>query len=114
MGLISTGLGELNSYALVMRCRIPTKITVATSVVIVAVTALAAGTTHLAGFIQEGPTTMDQVVAIVSFTVPGVVIGGQLGPEITKRVPEKTLIKSLGWLFIAVALVTLAEAVFTG
>ena len=114
VGLISTGLGELNSYALVMRCRIPTKITVATSVVIVAVTALAAGTTHLAGFIQEGPTTMDQVVAIVSFTVPGVVIGGQLGPEITKRVPEKTLIKSLGWLFIAVALVTLAEAVVTG
>lgn len=114
VGLISTGLGELNSYALVMRCRIPTKIAVATSVVIVAVTALAAGITHLAGFIQEGPTTMDQVVAVVSFTVPGVVIGGQLGPEITKRVPEKTLIKSLGWLFIAVALVTLAEAVLTG
>lgn len=31
VGLISTGLGELNSYALIMRCRIPSRITVATS-----------------------------------------------------------------------------------
>lgn len=113
VGLISTGLGELNSYALVIRCRIPTRVTVATSVVVVAVTALAAGLTHVAGFFQEGASTMETVLSIVIFTVPGVLIGGQLGPQITSRVPEKTLLHSLGWLFVAVSALTLGE-VFLG
>ncbi|MFV1963718.1 MAG: TSUP family transporter, partial [Acidimicrobiia bacterium] len=112
VGLISTGLGELNSYALVMRCRIPTRVTVATSVVVVAVTALAAGVTHVFGFLQEGASTIDTVISIVIFTVPGVLIGGQLGPQITSRVPEKTLLRSLGWLFVVVSALTLGEVFF--
>jgi hypothetical protein len=114
VGLISTGLGELNSYALVMRCRIPTRVTVATSVVIVAVTALAAGVTHVVGFVQEGASTIDTVLSIVIFTVPGVMIGGQLGPRITGRVPEKTLLRSLGWLFVVVSVLTLGEVLLGG
>jgi hypothetical protein len=114
VGLISTGLGELNSYALVMRCRIPTRVTVATSVVIVAVTALAAGVTHVVGFVQEGASTIDTVLSIVIFTVPGVLIGGQLGPQITGRVPEKTLLRSLGWLFVVVSALTLGEVLLGG
>ncbi len=110
VGLISTGLGELNSYALVMRCRIPTRVTVATSVVVVAVTALAASVTHLIGFIQEGAKAMETVYSIVLFTVPGVLVGGQLGPQISNRVSEKTLIRSIGWLFAGVAILTLGEA----
>ncbi len=113
VGLISTGLGELNSYALVMRCRIPTRVTVATSVVVVAVTALAASVTHLVGFVSEGASTIETVLSIVVFTVPGVLIGGQLGPQLSRRVPEKTLIRSLGWLFVVVAALTLGE-VFLG
>ena len=109
VGLISTGLGELNSYALVMRCRIPTRVTVATSVVVVAATALAASVTHLVGFIQAGASTMDVVLSIVIFTVPGVLIGGQLGPQLSRRVSEKTLMRFLGWLFVFVAALTLAE-----
>jgi uncharacterized membrane protein YfcA len=114
VGLISTGLGELNSYALVMRCRIPTRVTVAISVVVVAVTALAAGVTHVVGFLQEDASTIDTVLSIVIFTVPGVLIGGQLGPQITSRVPEKTLLRSLGWLFALVAVLTLGEVFFGG
>jgi len=110
VGLISTGLGELNSYALVVRCRIPTRISVATSVVTVAVTALAAGATHVLGFIGEGASTMNVVLSIVIFTVPGVLIGGQLGPSLTHRASEKMLLRSLGWLFIGVGILTLGEA----
>jgi uncharacterized membrane protein YfcA len=108
VGLISTGLGELNSYALVMRCRIPTRVTVATSVVVVAVTALAASVTHLVEFLGSG-SGLDTVLALAVFTVPGVVIGGQLGPQLTRRVPEHSLMRFLGWLFVAVALLTLGE-----
>jgi hypothetical protein len=109
VGLISTGLGELNSYTLVMRCRIPTRVAVATSVAVVAMTALAASVTHLVGFVQDGGAVIDTVMSIVIFTVPGVLIGGQLGPALTRRVPEKALIRSLGILFLVVAALTLGE-----
>jgi hypothetical protein len=114
VGLISTGLGELNNYALVIRCRIPTRITVATSAAVVAVTALAASVTHLVGFVQEGSETMEIVLSIVIFTVPGVIIGGQLAPKLSQRVEGEDLIRFLGWLFLVVGLLTLAEVVLAG
>lgn len=110
VGLISTGLGELNTYALVKRCRVPSRITVATSVVVVAVTALAASVVHLIDFVSAGTGEIDTVLSLAVFTVPGVIIGGQLGPQLSKRVSEVPLIHSLGWLFLAVGLLTLVEA----
>jgi len=110
VGLISTGLGEANSYALVKRCRIPSRVAIAVSVVTVAVTALAASVTHLVNFIQTPDADTALIASIVVFTIPGVIIGGQLGPQITGRVPERTLIRSIGWLFIAVAAITIWEA----
>ncbi|MEE8330702.1 MAG: sulfite exporter TauE/SafE family protein [Acidimicrobiia bacterium] len=110
VGLISTGLGEANTYALVKRCRVPTRITVATGVVVVAVTALVASVTHLIDFVQTGGDAITTVRNIVIFTVPGVIVGGQLGPVVTRRVSERTLIRSLGWLFLFIAIVTLGEA----
>lgn len=110
VGLISTGLGEANSYSLVKRCRIPSRVAIAVSVVTVAVTALAASVTHLINFIQTPDADVALIASIVVFTIPGVIIGGQLGPMITGRVPERALIRSIGWLFIAVAAITLWEA----
>ena len=110
VGLISTGLGEANSYSLVKRCRIPSRVAIAVSVVTVAVTALAASVTHLINFLQTPDADTALIVSIVMFTIPGVIIGGQLGPRITGRVPERTLIRSIGWLFIAVAAITIWEA----
>jgi len=114
VGLISTGLGELNNYALVIRCRIPTRVTVATSAAIVAVTALAASVTHFAGFVQDGGDTLGVVFSIVIFTVPGVIIGGQLAPKLSQRVKGEDLVHFLGWLFLAIGLLTLAEVVLAG
>lgn len=42
VGMISTGLGELNGYFLLQRCRVPSKVSVATSIFVVALTALSA------------------------------------------------------------------------
>jgi uncharacterized membrane protein YfcA len=47
VGMISTGLGELNGYFLLQRCRVPSKVSVATSVFVVALTALSASAGHL-------------------------------------------------------------------
>ena len=108
-GAISTGLGELNSYFLLQRCKVPSKVAVATSVFAVAGTALSAAVGHLFGFIQSGPETLGQVAKIVVFTVPGVIIGGQLGPQLASRVSQKTLEHGLGWLFVLVAILMLAQ-----
>ena len=114
VGMISTGLGELNSYSLVMRCRIPSRVVVATSVVVVALTALAASITHFVDFVSGSGDALDTVLSIVIFTVPGVIIGGQLGPTLSRRIQGARLIRLLGWLFLVVAAVTLGEALLGG
>jgi len=111
VGMISTGLGELNSYFLLQRCRVPSKVSVATSVFVVALTALIASTGHFVQFVQTGGDTLSTVLSLVIFTVPGVVLGGQLGSRVASHVPQRTLERGLGVLFILVAALTLGEVI---
>ena len=113
MGMISTGLGELNSYFLLQKFKIPSKVAVATSVFTVAFTALVAATAHLISFISAGEETLSTVLNLVVFTVPGVIIGGQIGPFVATRISQHTLEKTLGGLFVFVALLTLGQLFFT-
>ena len=111
VGLISTGLGELNGYFLLQRCRVPSKVSVATSVFVVALTALSASVGHFVRFAQSGGEVLTTVLSIVIFTVPGVVIGAQLGSKVASHIPQKVLERGLGVLFILVAMLTLGEVV---
>jgi uncharacterized membrane protein YfcA len=111
VGLISTGLGELNGYFLLQRCRVPSRVAVATSVFVVAFTALTAATGHLVGFVNSGPETLALVFSLVIFTIPGVIIGGQLGSSVANRISQHTLERSLGILFALVAMLTLGEVI---
>jgi len=112
MGMISTGLGELNSYFLLQRCRVPSKVAVATSVFAVAFTSLAAAIGHLMQFLSAGGNTMQIVMSLVIFTAPGVVIGGQLGPLLATRISQHALEKLLGILFVIVSLLTIGQLIF--
>jgi uncharacterized membrane protein YfcA len=111
VGLISTGLGELNGYFLLRRCRVPSKVSVATSVFVVAVTALSASIGHFVRFSQSGWEVLSTVLSIVIFTVPGVIIGAQLGALVANRIPQRILERALAILFILVALLTVGEVV---
>ncbi len=111
VGMISTGLGELNGYFLLQRCRVPSKVSVATSVFVVAFTALSASLGHFVRFAQTGPEVLGTVLSIVIFTVPGVIVGGQLGSRVASRVPQGLLERGLGLLFIVVAALTLGEVI---
>ncbi len=112
MGMVSTGLGELNGYFLLRRCRVPSRVAIATGVLVVAVTALAAATTHLWRFIETGGDTLSTVLKLCLFTVPGVIVGGQLGPMLASRIPQQALEKSLAVLFAAVGGLLLMQAAF--
>jgi hypothetical protein len=111
VGMISTGLGELNGYFLLQRCRVPSKVSVATSVFVVALTALTAAGGHLIQFIQAGEEVLNIVFSIVIFTVPGVIIGAQFGSSVASRISQHVLEISLGVLFIVIALLTLGEVI---
>ncbi len=111
IGMISTGLGELNGYFLLQRCRVPSRVAVASSVFVVAVTALVASTGHFVKFVQAGGDTLNTVLSLVIFTVPGVIIGGQLGPLVASRISQHTLERGLAILFILVAALVLGEVI---
>lgn len=109
LGMVSTGLGEMNGYFLIQRCRVPSKVAVATSVFIVAITALTASIGHVIQFAQAGGDTLATVLNVVIFTAPGVLIGAQLGSIVANRLAQKLLERSMGILFILVGVIMLGE-----
>lgn len=110
VGMVSSGLGELNGYFLLQRCRVPSSVSVATSVFVVAVTALIASGGHVYQVAQGGVTGLTTMGNLLLFTVPGVVIGAQIGPEVAKRVPDRVMEVALGLLFTVTAGLLLFEA----
>lgn len=103
VGMISVGLAELQEYHLLVRCRVPPPVAVATSVFIVVVTVLVASGGHFYNFVTEADrAVLSQVLSIVMFTIPGVVIGGQLGPLVQAKVDPHQVKLGIAVLFTAV------------
>lgn len=114
IGLLSTGLGEVNGFYLLKICRMPSQVAIATNVFIVAITALVASCGHFVNFVQEGGETLETVLSLVSFTVPGVIIGAQFGSYVASRIRQQTLERSLAVLFTVVAAITLGQFFLSG
>lgn len=106
-GLVSVGLGELEMPNLVKRCKIPVAVSAATSVFVIAVTVLAGSVTAIFGLLQRGG--IDAVPwNLVVYTVPGAVIGGQLGARFQGRISSKTTERFIAILFAIVGIAFLA------
>ena len=65
---------------------------------------------HLVEFASTPGADYAEITSILIFTIPGVLIGGQLGPRLVGRLPEQTLIRTLGWLFLLIAALTVFES----
>jgi hypothetical protein len=103
LGMISVGLAELQEYHLVARCKVPSPVAVATSIFVVVITVLVASMGHVFGFIEEGGSdALDEMVNVAMFTVPGVLIGGQLGPRLQARVNPDKMKVLISWIFMGV------------
>jgi len=109
VGLLSTGLGELNAFFMIRMSRLPTKIATGTSVFIIAITVLTASITHFFSLLSMGDETYTLFLNIVIFTVPGVIIGGQLGPYFADRLKVKNFELYLGFIFLFIAVIELVE-----
>lgn len=107
MGLIGSGQGEINGYFLLRRCRVPGKVAIATSAFIVALTALTASLGHFVNFVLTGGDVLAQVLSLVLYTVPGVIVGGQLGPALASRLDTHRIERLLAVVFLFIGVVTL-------
>jgi uncharacterized membrane protein YfcA len=74
-------------------------------------TALIASAGHFMKFVQLGGETLPTVFSIVMFTVPGVILGGQIGSRIARRIPQRGLEIGLAVIFIVVAGLTLGQVI---
>jgi uncharacterized membrane protein YfcA len=109
-GMIATGLGELDDDFLLERCRVPSRVSVATGVFVVLCTTLAASLGHLVKFWLAGGHGWTTALSLLVFTIPGVILGGQLGPWLMSRMPQRTFERGLHVLLLVVAALTFVEA----
>ena len=103
LGMISVGLAELEEYHLVVKCRVPSPVAIATSIFVVVGTVLVAVIGHGYAFVSESSSAaISQVLNVAVFTVPGVLIGGQLGPKLGTRLNPDVMKVGVSILFVMV------------
>ena len=100
-GLISAGLPEVTTTQLIVRCRLPPRVAVATSVFVLAVAAVAGAAVHA--------LAATPVWYVVAWSIPGVVIGGTVGTRVGKYVPSEIMEPALGVVFGVVGVIVVAS-----
>jgi len=99
-GLMGIGIGEIETTQFVVRNKMPVRVATATAVLIVAVTVLTASATHVVELVRGGFSIPWNLVAM---TVPGVLIGGQLGPRLNRFLPGDLIKRGIAVLFVVVS-----------
>ena len=102
-GLISAGLPEIVTTQLIIRCRLPPRVAVATSVFVLAIAAAAGAAVHA--------LTATPVWYVIAWSIPGVLIGGTIGTKFGKYLPSELMESALGVVFGAVGLLVLGTEV---
>ena len=106
-GLLSTGIGEVVMPQLVKQGRLPLPVAAATSVLVVIVTVMSASVTHLITLISAGGISAVPW-NLVCYTIPGVIIGGQIGPRLQGMVAATTMQAAIAFLFGIIGIAMLA------
>ncbi|QLH07463.1 hypothetical protein C5F50_10570 [Nitrosopumilus ureiphilus] len=107
-GLMSVGIGEIVTPQLVKQCKMPVSVAAATSVFVIILTVAAASGTHIYSLISEGG--VDAVPwHLVLYTVPGVIIGGQIGSRLQGKFSAEKMEKVFAGLFgvIGIAMISI-------
>jgi len=97
-GLLGVGIGEVMVPQLVKRNSVPVAVAAATSVFTVIVTIASASLTQITALIAAGGA--DTIPwNMVCYTIPAVIISGQIGPWLQGRIAQRTMEKSIAILF---------------
>lgn len=98
-GLISAGLPEVSTTQMVLRCRMPARVAVATSVFALAITAVAGAAMHA--------LAAEPAWEVVKWSIPGVLIGSTIGSHVGKHLPARAMERGLAVVFMLVGLLVL-------
>ena len=113
-GMVSVGIGEVTISKL-SRKGLPIGVAAATSVLVVIVTVVFASTTLAVQLIHDGGWTAVPWDLLV-YDIPGVLIGGQIGPRLQGRIAAHTMRRAIAILFVvlAIAMLTVAHRKLAG
>lgn len=98
-GMISAGLPEISTTQLVVRCRVPPRVAIATSVFTLAIVAAVGAGIHA--------LSAEPVWQVVGWSIPGVLVGSTVGSRVGKHLPAALMEKALGAVFGGVGLLVL-------
>ncbi|MEO0574866.1 MAG: sulfite exporter TauE/SafE family protein [Pseudomonadota bacterium] len=100
-GMLSVGIGEVIVPQLTKR-GVPVEIAVAASVTIVIITVACASFTLIGQVVAAGG--MNAVPwNLVMYSIPGVLIGGQIGPRLQGKISQRTMELAIAVLFVVLA-----------
>ncbi len=107
-GMVSVGIGEVTISQLT-RKGVPIAVAAATSVLVVIVTIVFASTTLFAQLVRaDGWTAIPWNLLV--WDIPGVLIGGQIGPLLQGRVSHRTMRRAISVLFVLLSVAMLGVA----
>jgi hypothetical protein len=107
-GMVSVGIGEVTISKLA-RKGVPVAVAAATSVLVVIVTVAFASTTLAVQLIKAGGWTAVPWNLLL-YDIPGVLIGGQIGPRLQGKVAPHVMRRAIAVLFVVLAIAMLTVA----
>lgn len=108
VGMISAGLGEINELNFLKKMGLPVATASATSVFLVAMSATAGSVFHAYFLVRQGEMDVfADVISLLVFTVPGVVVGAQIGVLLANVTNASLMGKFVGILFLILGVLTL-------
>ncbi len=107
-GMVSVGIGEVTISKLT-RKGVPIAVAAATSVLVVIVTVFFASTALVVQLVQAGGWTAVPWNLLV-YDIPGVLIGGQIGPRLQGLVSHNAMRKGISILFVILAVAMMSVA----
>ena len=105
VGMISSGLGEVNELNFLKKLKMSVPAASGTSVFLVAMSAIVGVGAHTYFLVSQGDLSVfTNVISLLVFTVPGVVLGAQIGVMLSNIVNRKYMGRFVGVLFIVLAI----------
>ncbi len=107
IGMISSGLGEVNELNFLQKMKMSVPGASGTSVFLVAMSAIVGVCAHTYFLVsQDELSVFTNVISLLIFTVPGVVLGAQVGVLLSNRINRQSMGKFVGVLFVILAILT--------
>lgn len=102
-GLLGVGIGEVIMPQLVKANKVPIPVAAATSVFAVIIVVASASFTQISALIAHGGINAVPWNVVI-YTIPAVIIGGQIGPRLQGKIKQRTMEKAIAYLFFVIGI----------